>query len=442
MQPRVLRRWTASISGALLIAASTFVASAPATAADPNTGGLRVISAATADMVEVFAGDLATDDEFSPNVSPALQATLAAAYSAAQVHPDDLAPPYLQGDAVVAPSVTAAGAGVRKAYAPSAKAVSATRSLNQLRTLQHRALSTETDTFASNNLMVSFIQASRNRVVVESNIADVALRSGLARLFGSTAVAIHLVRRDFPQLTADGRQNDNTNYEGGSRFTGSGGCTTGFAWMDAAHGDMMLTAGHCTTNPGLAHSPNGGYMGDVIMDNWANADGGGSVIPAGQSDWHGDVSIIEIEPSEQSSAHVHVGGITSTTALPVNGRLGGPVNTAMATFCSGGAYSGEQCGWRVTQTLIDVHYASTTAGACPCWWARNVFKASKTSGQCIQNGDSGGPLYQVFGGQITAVGIVSGAPNASTGSPSKPCYLYATDIYDAYLATPGDIKKA
>jgi hypothetical protein len=311
-----------------------------------------------------------------------------------------------------------------------------------LRTLQHRVLSNETDAVVSGNLMVSFIQASRNRVVVESNTADDALRGGLARLFGSTAVAIHLVRRDFPLLAADGRLNDNTNYEGGSRFTGSGGCTTGFAWVDAVHGDMMLTAGHCTTNPGLAHSPNGGYMGDVIMDNWANANGGGSVIPAGQSDWHGDVSIIEIEPSETSSAHVHIGGTASTTAYPVIGRMDGRVNTAMASFCSGGAYSGTQCGWHVNQTLIDVHYATTSDGACPCWWARNVFKASKTSGQCIQHGDSGGPIYQVIANQIIAVGIVSGALNNGTGSTSNPCYLYATDIYDAYLATPGDIKVA
>ena len=169
-----LHRWAAPIAGALLIAAGTFVGPVPAAAAvDPNTGGLRVISAASADLVEVFAGDLATDDEFSPDIGPALQATLREAELATQSHPDDLAPPYVHSGEVVAPSVTAVGVGVRKAYAPSAKAATAPRSLNQLRTLQHRVLSNETDAVVSGNLMVSFIQASRNRVVVESNTAVV-----------------------------------------------------------------------------------------------------------------------------------------------------------------------------------------------------------------------------------------------------------------------------
>jgi hypothetical protein len=100
------------------------------------------------------------------------------------------------------------------------------------------------------------------------------------------------------------------SFEGGSRIfryldaTQALTCSSGFAWTSAQYGTMMLTAGHCTTNPGDEFSWSGDYMAAVRRDTWAN--GSGSILYDGE--YRGDLSLVEIRDGARSTGYVHTGG--------------------------------------------------------------------------------------------------------------------------------------
>ncbi len=441
MAHSVRRRAVAAalIAGLLGLAVEATPAGAdPVDPGDPNVGPLRTVAAATAGKVEVFAGDLSTAIE---TPSETVAAALSVAYQNALEHPDDLAAPYQSRDTVVAPYARDSGAGLAANATrglATTRAVKVTRSLAQLERIKFEAIDLTGGPFDTAKIHTTFIDAQRNQVIVEAPAATEELRAALAERYGQ-AVAIHLQVDTGSSLQDDGRANDNGNFEGGSDIrTNVGGCTSGFPFASGST-EYMVTAGHCTTksagNSNDAHSPNGTLIGYTAVDSWNN--GSGSVIVSGYSDYHGDVAAIQLVPAQNATGYVHNGPALPTNSiarLPVKNRLNRWL-VAGDQFCSGGAYTGELCGWQVTLTNVTHRYSTGQT-------LRNGFIAKKFAGSCNRHGDSGGPLYARNSTSITlAVGIHSGGTAITFGSSSTPCTSYGTEMMHVWLQVPGDIIK-
>jgi hypothetical protein len=240
------RRLVAALLPFALIGAGLGVSPSPASADDtaPETGPLRVVNAATSDRVEVFAGDLSTMAEFGGGATRPDPAVLSAAYDAAQQHPDDLAPPYAEGTKVVTPAATSTGVKLlTKAADLGVPDGQARYSIAALQRIEYAIGDLKGAPFDSAQIGFAYLQASKNRVVVDAVTASDELRQALAARFGADAVAVHLVAPMSITEQDDGRYNDAGNFEGGSEIGASPGvagtCTSGFAWSASGYGDMM-----------------------------------------------------------------------------------------------------------------------------------------------------------------------------------------------------------
>ncbi len=428
------------LSMATLLTATGAVAvavTAPTAQAAPlSPAGIRVLQAATADRAEVFSGDLLSDVTVLPldQWDGPLDQALTAAERLAQQNPYDFAPAYLSGQKVSAVALSAKGASLLngQAWAKDAAApqsLKAPYSLGQLQDVMHEVIGLDTTALpGSQDMYASFVQPQHNRVVIQVRTYTDELLATLAKRYGADKVAVHVdPDADAGMPGADGRQNDNTNFEGGSRiYTNVGSCTSGFQWYSASYGNSMVTAGHCTTGNGYADSPDGTRIGSVRFDFWSN--GNGSVIPSGQSSYRGDLSMIEVAGGETIAGSIHIGGINSTTSARVSG-LYSRFLRAGDLVCRGGATTGEYCGLRVEWNNGDHRYSD---GAL----LRNGFQTTRSSG-CGAGGDSGGPLY-IYNGStaVWAAGIHSGS------NTSSPCREWGTDIQHAYLSLPGSVKTS
>lgn len=426
------RVWLTAIT---VLAASTAVSLGLPTVASAS-GALQVLQALTADRAEVFTGDLLSDVSTIPadQAGGALDQSLAAAEELARQNPYDFAPAFLSGQTVSAQAVTAKGSGLIKAQPwaaglATAQSAKAPVSLGVLQDIMHDVIALDANTLpGSQDMFSSFVQAQRNRVVIQVRTYTDELRTTLAKRYGADKVAIHVdPAADAGTTNVDGRQNDNTNFEGGSRiYTNVGGCTSGFQWYSASYGNSMVTAGHCTTGNGWVESPDGSKIGDVRFDFWANASG--SVIPSGQSSYRGDISMTEVVSGETIAGSIHIGGSSSTSSARVSGLFSRYLR-AGDLICRGGATTGEYCGFRVEWNNGDHRYSDGTL-------LRNGMQTTRSSA-CGSGGDSGGPLY-IYNGStaVYAAGIHSGS------NTSSPCKEWGTDLQHAYYSLPGSVKTS
>jgi hypothetical protein len=282
----------------------------------------------------------------------------------------------------------------------------------------------------SGKILNALVQPELDRVIVEATAASDALRLGLAVRYGSDAVAIRLV--DDPGLSQfDARQNDTSNggFYGGARIrTSVGTCTSAFSWRYDGY-KAMITAGHCTTSGGAVSTPVE-TMGTVVKDTWSNSKG--TVLIDGQSAYHGDASLIKLSGSKTSAARIYVGSSTSTSSRAV-GAMWSRRASSGDQYCTGGATTGEMCGWKVNAIRINHKYSDGTV-------IKNAVRGIK-QGQCTIGGDSGGPVYTVTSaGKVVAKGIHSGTGGGGSdhwGGAFDPCIEYFTDIWDPYTAFPG-----
>ena len=379
-----------------------------------------------------------TTAEFGGGATRPDPVALSAAYDAAQQNPDDLAPPFAEGTKVVAPAATSTGTRMMLTEAAELRVPDrpVRYSMAALQRIEYAIGDLKGEPFDSAHLGAAYLQASRNRVVVDAVTASDELREALAARFGADAVAVHLAAPVAFTEQDDGRYNDAGNFEGGSRIGASPGvggtCTSGFAWSSSTYGDMMVTAGHCTTSGGTVAGPSGASMGTVRVDSWGNSSGSAQINGV----YRGDMSAYEIINGQTSTPYVHNGpaNTNSTARLPVLGRLARWL-VPNDQFCTDGSTTGELCGWQVLRVQTTVTYTSGLVG-------RNVFTATKNAGSCTKSGDSGGPLYaKNANGIIYAVGVVSGGDESrTTGTPSKPCLMVGTEMQNIWLGLPGDLK--
>ncbi|GAA0922714.1 hypothetical protein [Nonomuraea longicatena] len=390
---------------------------------------------------ESAAPDEGTDD--LSLVPPPLTGTQKGGSPAAE----PVADPYaLPKDPTQARTVT--GTGTRE-FIPRTRVVRETWSSLQAIADQIADL-TPAEVPGADKILTTTVDPRNERVVVEATAVTDALRTGLGARFGVQNVAIVHITDPGPLLTVEedaapagpvapqgtgDRQGDwdpfyggaliRTNHQGPDRR-----CTTGFAWRESGM-HYMLTAGHCTSMNYFGWSGAGQPVGQVKHDVFDN--GTGSLRVNGH--FRGDVSLIKIFDGSSSWSRVYVGNKNSDKYRQTAGKL--PRRAQHGDkFCTGGAFSGELCGWKVNGLRITLEY---NGGKRKMKYAARGTK----EGKCSMKGDSGAPVYSVNNqGKIVPRGVLhggSGGGSDGIGGDNDPCIVYFTDIDDAHIGLPGTL---
>ncbi|MER5420813.1 hypothetical protein [Streptosporangium roseum] len=358
-----------------------------------------------------------TKDETAPAAPSALRAT----ESAAPVPPKDEKQRL---------SATTAAAGNPYIITPKTPLVK--YSLARLEAIRDEVMELTPDVLPGvDQVLSSWVVADRDQVVLESAVPSDALRAALASRYGADAVAILQVADPGPS-GVDSRDHDSPSggFWGGAwiRTNVTTKCTDAFSWR-VGSASYMVTAGHCTTAGGWA-ATQVTSIGYVSNDTWAN--NSGSVRVNGV--YRGDGSLIKLDAGKSSAATIYVGGVYSTVARPV-GAMWSRRAAVGDRYCTGGATTGEQCGWTVASVGVTHRYSDGRT-------IRNAVRGVK-QGQCTRPGDSGGPVYTVTSaGKVVAKGVHSGTRGGGSdgwGGALDPCHEYFTDIWDAYYAFPGQL---
>ena len=265
-----------------------------------------------------------------------------------------------------------------------------------------------------------------SRVILTVDQAHDGLLAEIAKRFGTEAVAVR-VNPDEPKAMANpSRNNDLNPFNGGARIVAPLGCTAAFSWKNGDLWQGMLTAGHCAPEVGLTVKTRPDQtIGDVAFENWVV--GEGTVPFPGQQDQRGDLALVRARADRHANAWIWRGDPFTTEGDPVRlvwarFSLGGD------QYCMGGAVSGDICGFGVVDTNNNVYYWDEEA------WADNMVQGHRL-GQCPVDGDSGGPVFTLYGDGVAAKGVHSGA-----GVVGPSCDEFFTDIQLAVQALPGTVK--
>lgn len=458
----------------LAVAASAITVTGPAVAANAQITGDQP---ATPTAVEVFTADPAGGLELAADIQFALEA----AQVRAEAKPADLAPPFVDpatgrlnaptihetsadaeapitvdlatlpdegadvADEPEEPAPAGEVASVETAKAEPVAQVAAVGTttfypvVRQVKYSFATLNATSDDVIAANvpnadNIIASYLQEGRNRVIVEANAVTEAMRTALATRYGADQVAIYLSPTSELPTTAS-RDNDSNPYFGGSAISN---CTNGFSWNNGS-AEYMLTAGHCTAASGQSWlEPSGTRVGTTTTwDTWKP--GSGSVKVAGQNYHVGDASLIAMYGANTSAGRIYTGGKTSSTSRAVGSS--GPAQKNKK-YCTGGRNKGVLCNWKITQVRanVKINDHGTTV------WGRNLFRGTKR-GWCIYGGDSGGPVYTTRGdGKIVAKGTITSAKGGGSDHfagalDGDPCVSWFSEVQLAEKSFPGAITK-
>jgi hypothetical protein len=284
----------------------------------------------------------------------------------------------------------------------------------------------ESDIPGVTSLYAAYVDAEHNRVVVRASALTEATRTALASRYGADKIAVYLTPGADVRAMYSRDDDANPFYGGATVKTNLGGCTIGFSWTHEGE-SYMLTAGHCTSANTDVRMPRYGSnkVGKVVKDNWNNSTG--SVKLSGQSYYSGDLSLVKMNSGWKTDPKMYVGGPNGSTARVVKGVASRSPKRG-DKYCTGGTTTGEQCGWKVTQTKVNVRYRDGQL-------IRNATYGQRL-GICLEEGDSGGPVYTVSHGKVVAKGIISGGGHYDFG-----CTQLFTDIRLAEKALPGIVKK-
>jgi hypothetical protein len=269
-----------------------------------------------------------------------------------------------------------------------------------------------------------------NRVVIWVSGPSTQLFRALAARYGTDAIAVIIdpASRGGSPMT---RQNDISPFWGGAKIgTPIGGCSDSFAWIiGGTVGNALLTAGHCAPTGGSI-SISGTAVGNVTAsteENWTNP--GGTQYYSGQSTYRGDVAIIRLKTGFKSDPYIWRGAATASTASKVLTTLRRYSYLNENVYFSG-YVSGETGLYHINAVGVNQRYIFNCGSSC---YARNIVLAGATTSYdpCTAQGDSGGSIFSPVTGGVRAVGTYS-------GQAASPCDIVFTDIYNTYLALPGD----
>jgi hypothetical protein len=454
------------------VTASVCVVAGPSAAADT---AVTTDQPATPTAVEVFTVDPSADD---PEIAADAQFVLGTALERAEAKPGDLAPPYFDTNTgkLYAPTIHETSADAETPIvvdyatlpdpgtdladdpedppppgeqpplaAPARLAASASLPttgtktfypiVRQVKYSQASLEATSDDAISADvpgkeNIVSTYVQKERNRVVVEANAVTEAMRTALAAKYGVDKIAIHL-NPAAERAKALSRQNDTNPHKGGSATLD---CTNGFSWNNGST-EYMLTAGHCGAQPQDEWlQPSGARIGT-----WTKWDtykyGPGSIKLPGQKAYAGDVGLVEMWGANKSIGKIYTGNRTSSKTRDV-------ARSELAfegkSYCTGGRNRGALCGWKIKKVAKNHKYED---GAV----LRNAFYGEK-KGWCLWGGDSGGPVYTTqSNGKIVAKGIISGGGGGGSdyyaGHSDSPCRAWFSEVKRAEKAFPGAITK-
>ncbi|WP_147312443.1 hypothetical protein [Thermomonospora umbrina] len=310
---------------------------------------------------------------------------------------------------------------------------------HELQRIQDEVLTLDTTQLPSaDQLQSAHIQAAKNRVVIEAFSVNDAMVDALTARYGPSKIAVRVISDAEPAdaMCSNGIMNRACSHHfwGGSKMaTMENGsyCTMGFMWRNS-YGRFGLTAGHC--------GQKGHWFGSWVSSGSVAARGVGVKTgwnpKVGTVYGRGDLLFVNLDytsDGQRSSPFVFNGGSATRNILPVKGRASRRPRVG-DYVCSGGATKGDLCGWKISDTSINVRYAS---GGLVKWAVE-----AKRKGVCAAGGDSGGPVFtkvkvntHVTEWGAVAQGIISG------GGGGKTCRLYFTSIHDVQTLAPGDVQR-
>ncbi|WP_344661095.1 S1 family peptidase [Catenulispora subtropica] len=271
----------------------------------------------------------------------------------------------------------------------------------------------------------------QGKVVLEVTALSQAHLDDLAKRYDPAALEIVVAPRAIS--STQGRWNDSSPFRGGDAVRApNGSCTGGFPWHSwdgSAWHDYLLTAGHCGPRGGTVQVDSDyATMGSMqgLQSSWTA--GTGSWQLPNMSYFTGDIGLIHIENGQNAVPQIYVGDYVSSNVATVK-QMWTQRPSVGDQYCTGGAYSGELCGWVTTAARSNWTYSDGTVARNVSWGTRG--------GACTQAGDSGGTVYTVRSdGGIAAKGIHDGGGTYSNGT----CVEIYSDIFDAYYAYPGNLQ--
>jgi hypothetical protein len=231
-------------------------------------------------------------------------------------------------------------------------------------------------------------------------------------------VPVRVDTASYPANFAVTRFTDFRPWNGGGKFSNISAnvqCTTGFGVHSGGH-SYILTAAHCASGNDYLTSGDGTYMGPVYIDDWAY-----------------DILLIDTD-----GWHVIFDGPRNTTST--KNVLGWTGWASGELVCQSGEISGTICNIRQLYEISisfpqdhpdsDGDWGYTVYGMIKAWQI--------DGGIAVRGGDSGGPVFTIYGSGVYAKGITS----AGAESP----YLYFQDWitigqrFNAWPNTSGTIS--
>jgi len=302
------------------------------------------------------------------------------------------------------------------------------RSQSRLEQLKHDVIDIGGEpAFDADGIWQSEVDRKNNRVILTVTRLSDALAAEIVHRYGRSDVAVR-VDRDRPDSAPLTRDADTSPFWGGARINVPGAqCTDAFSWFSGST-SYLLTAGHCVPTGGSVSTPatSVGSVTSGSRENWTS--GTGTVYLTGSTTYRGDIALIQVAASKSSSRRMYRGDTTSTTSAAV-GEMWSRRAASGDSYCTGGAFSGEICGWTVGSVGVDSRYSTGET-------IRNAITSRNKKGWCMRPGDSGGSVYTVRGdGKIAAKGITSGGGGGRSdyyGGQFDQCSHTFTDIYEAY----------
>ena len=362
------------------------------------------------------------------------------ALSFVRANPDDFG--YPQPDRVtgslVLPTTSGAAATKAAAWTPRPEAAGVIRqtraakySYAQLEAIKNLAIGASSGLPDATDIYMTAPDWDNSRVLIYVDHVNDVLFQALVAAHGTEAIAIVVDPHPTPFLRSVSRDFDSSPFYGGAAIrTTTDQCTSAFPFRGFASEYYMLTAGHCGRNLGdvwTGLTANYVRMGPVNSGyvNWGSS---GTFCLSGQCpNMHGDLALILIDTGT-ADPYIYVGAAHTDVRAALKEKWS-RYSANGDQFCTGGAQTGEQCGWTVTNVGVN-----TCRGDCSVV-ARNVVTGDRVGTPCLTNGDSGGPVYTIrpdLG--IAAKGVAGGA--GGSGNIIDPCRVDYTDIYEVSYAWP------
>jgi hypothetical protein len=282
------------------------------------------------------------------------------------------------------------------------------------------------------NVAGLYIDPSLNRVVIDVGNATPSETDYLEKRFGVNKLLVDGVPSAGMGVPLTSRTSDFSPYNAGDNMTSIHSstyyqCSTGFS-MALSGVSHILTAAHCF--------PSGASVSNELFNTDTN-----TVVGGGRS--MGTISAVDTTASGTDSEYLSgagsflltIGAIGSPVSEYVHGLAG--VTAGETGICASGGLSGQVCGITVKTTsncLTNLYYLNSswsevTRTAC------NLIRVYTSGAAIAGQGDSGGPMYVVSGGNYYGIGLISTGYSGDTATCPANAWAARTCYWDIYYTS-------